>query len=456
MIDLRSDTATRPTAGMRARSPRPTSATSRGARTRPSSSCRSGAGALLGQEAAVFLPTATMANQIALKLHRGPVTSSSRRSTPTSSSTSTAAPPSTRGSWSRRSPGTPGGSRVGAAARRRRRRARRPPTSARPCSRSRTRTTPRADAVWPLDELDDVVTGLRASSGSRPTSTARASSTPRSRSASSRRRSRRASTPSRSACRRGSAARSVRLLAGSSETDRARVAREASVRRRDAPGGHRRRRRRVRARPPRRAARRRPRARHGGSPRRWHAAGLPVDLDQVETNFVQIDVGRARARAGRGARPASEAGVGLSATIHPTVLRAVTHLDIADADIETRDRARSPRAAGGPCRRLRIADRLDRLRATAQARAARALGQRRRLPRRRRRLARARRARRRRGRPGGDAGHAVPHRLDHEDLHRRRRSCSSASAGASTSTPGRRILPELPTGPTVSRTRSRT
>ena len=28
----------------------------------------------------------------------------------------------------------------------------------------------------------------------------------------------------------------------------------------------------------------------------WAAAGLPVDLEQVETNFVQVDVGVARAR----------------------------------------------------------------------------------------------------------------------------------------------------------------
>ena len=36
----------------------------------------------------------------------------------------------------------------------------------------------------------------------------------------------------------------------------------------------------------------------------------------------------------------------------------------------------------------------------------------------------------------GDAGHAVPHRLDHEDVHRGRRSCSSATRASSTSTTG--------------------
>jgi len=64
-----------------------------------------------------------------------------------------------------------------------------------------------------------------------------------------------------------------------------------------------------------------------------HDANLPIDLEQVETNFVQIDLeplGRdrpdalARLQAGE---------VGLSATPHPTILRAVTHLDVTDEDI---------------------------------------------------------------------------------------------------------------------------
>jgi threonine aldolase len=63
-------------------------------------------------------------------------------------------------------------------------------------------------------------------------------------------------------------------------------------------------------------------------------AGMPVDLEQVETNFVQIDfdpLGVARAEA---LERILEAGVGLSATIHPTVARAVVHLDIEDDDID--------------------------------------------------------------------------------------------------------------------------
>ncbi|MDX6492477.1 MAG: threonine aldolase [Gaiellaceae bacterium] len=63
-------------------------------------------------------------------------------------------------------------------------------------------------------------------------------------------------------------------------------------------------------------------------------AGLPVDVAAVETNFVQLDVeplGLTKADAL--ARQAQQ-GVGLSGTIHPTKLRAVTHLDVSDEDIE--------------------------------------------------------------------------------------------------------------------------
>ena len=72
-------------------------------------------------------------------------------------------------------------------------------------------------------------------------------------------------------------------------------------------------------------------------------AGLAVDPDVVETNFVQIDVAplskeEAMARL-------AEQGVGLSATIHKTILRAVTHLEISDEDIDVALDA-VPRALG--------------------------------------------------------------------------------------------------------------
>jgi threonine aldolase len=60
-------------------------------------------------------------------------------------------------------------------------------------------------------------------------------------------------------------------------------------------------------------------------------AGVSVDLDQVETNFVQIDIGRDR---GGAIERMKERGVLVSTTVHPTVVRAVTHLDISDNDID--------------------------------------------------------------------------------------------------------------------------
>jgi len=60
-------------------------------------------------------------------------------------------------------------------------------------------------------------------------------------------------------------------------------------------------------------------------------AGVEVDLEQVETNFVQIDVGPDR---GRAIERIKERGVLVSTTVHPTVVRAVTHLDISDDDID--------------------------------------------------------------------------------------------------------------------------
>jgi threonine aldolase len=66
----------------------------------------------------------------------------------------------------------------------------------------------------------------------------------------------------------------------------------------------------------------------------WAEAGLPVDLDLVQTNFVQLNVGS----IGLGEHGALDrmrmAGVALSRTMKPGVLRAVTHLDIDDDDIE--------------------------------------------------------------------------------------------------------------------------
>ena len=64
------------------------------------------------------------------------------------------------------------------------------------------------------------------------------------------------------------------------------------------------------------------------------SAGVPVDLDRVETNFVQIDVGALGMSAGDALAALKANGVGLSGTIHPTVIRAVTHLHVGDEDVE--------------------------------------------------------------------------------------------------------------------------
>ena len=66
----------------------------------------------------------------------------------------------------------------------------------------------------------------------------------------------------------------------------------------------------------------------------WHAAGVPVELDRVETNFVQIDTSRLDLPRADVLAALREAGVGLSPTFGPTHIRAVTHLDLDDNDID--------------------------------------------------------------------------------------------------------------------------
>jgi threonine aldolase len=64
------------------------------------------------------------------------------------------------------------------------------------------------------------------------------------------------------------------------------------------------------------------------------AAGVPVDLDQVETNFVLVDVAPLGLTRADALERLHVNGVALSGTIHPTVLRAVTHLGVGDEDID--------------------------------------------------------------------------------------------------------------------------
>jgi threonine aldolase len=65
----------------------------------------------------------------------------------------------------------------------------------------------------------------------------------------------------------------------------------------------------------------------------WAAAGLPVDLELVETNFVQLNVAAIELDENQAIAQARAQGVLLSQTKAGT-LRAVTHLDITDDDIE--------------------------------------------------------------------------------------------------------------------------
>ena len=66
----------------------------------------------------------------------------------------------------------------------------------------------------------------------------------------------------------------------------------------------------------------------------WHRAGLPVELDRVESNFVQIDCSRLDLPRAGALAAMRDRGVALSPTYGPTHIRAVTHLDLDDHDVE--------------------------------------------------------------------------------------------------------------------------
>ncbi len=65
----------------------------------------------------------------------------------------------------------------------------------------------------------------------------------------------------------------------------------------------------------------------------WAAAGLPVDLELVQTNFVQVQVSTLGVAELDALERIRAQGVLLSQT-KPGTLRAVTHLDITDEDVE--------------------------------------------------------------------------------------------------------------------------
>jgi threonine aldolase len=63
-------------------------------------------------------------------------------------------------------------------------------------------------------------------------------------------------------------------------------------------------------------------------------AGLPVDLEQVETNFVLVHPGRVCLDAGDALGRLRAEGVLLSYATDRGVLRAVTHHDVSHDDVE--------------------------------------------------------------------------------------------------------------------------
>jgi threonine aldolase len=83
-------------------------------------------------------------------------------------------------------------------------------------------------------------------------------------------------------------------------------------------------------------------------------AGLPVDPDQVETNFVLLDVGRLGLPADEAVARLRAESVLLSFASRKDVLRAVTHLDVGAEDIE-QALERIPRALASTDRPVELA-----------------------------------------------------------------------------------------------------
>jgi threonine aldolase len=65
----------------------------------------------------------------------------------------------------------------------------------------------------------------------------------------------------------------------------------------------------------------------------WAEAGLPVDLELVQTNFVQIDLARLGLTEEEALDSVRAEGVLLSRT-KPGILRAVTSLEVGDDDVD--------------------------------------------------------------------------------------------------------------------------
>ena len=331
MIDLRSDTATRPTEGMRAAIAAAEVGDEQKREDPTVNALQERAAALLGQEAALFVPTATMANQIALKLHTRPgdVLVAERHAHVVIYEYGGAA--AHAGLLVEPIAGRAG--RFGVAELE---------AASMPSTKAADQ---RATLValenthnssggrcWPLPELRAVTRRARERGlathldGARLLNAAVATGVPPAELGGPVRH-RHALPLQGSRLSVGGAARGI------GGDDGARVAREAPLRWRDAAGRDRRGRRRLRPRPPPRAAGRRPRtcppARRGlarGRPARRPRAGRD-EFRPARSRGLGFDRDHALALL-------RDAGVGLSSTIHPTVARAVTHLDVDDDDIE--------------------------------------------------------------------------------------------------------------------------
>ena len=224
---------------------------------------------------------------------------------------------------------------------------------------------------------------------------------------------------------------------GLARSDGAGQGREAPLRRRDAAGRDRGRRGAVRPRAQRRAPRRRPRRVPGGSSTDGPSAAcrsIPKRSRRTSSRSTSARSGSPRPQA---IERLAAAGVGLSSTIRPGILRAVTHLDIDDAGDRRGDRGGSA-GAGASCPRLASSSPARADASEAPGGGASAVGRCRRRARRRGDLVGRGRARRPRGGHRATPGIAVPRRLDHEDLHGRRDHAAARRGQARPRRPPRR------------------
>lgn len=330
MIDLRSDTATRPTPGMRAAIAAAEVGDEQRREDPTVTMLEERAAALLGHEAALFLPTATMANQIALKLHSRPgdVLVAERHAHVVVYEYGGAA--AHAGLMIEAIPGADGRITV---------------EQLDAVTSPSTKSADQRPTVlaledthnssggrcWPLDALDAVIAAARERGlathldGARLLNAAVAQNVPGARIA--------GAFDTVTLClSKGLGCPLGAILAGSGATI------ERAWREKHLFGGAMRQAGIVAAagvyaleHHVERLAHDHARARRLAEA--WHTAGLPVDLDQVETNFVQLDLALLGLDRTEALARLRDAGVGLSSTIHPTIARAVTHLDLGDEDV---------------------------------------------------------------------------------------------------------------------------